>query len=87
MTSISSIQNMTGIVKIMKKSIMKIIMQLMCTFEPLLRIFKRIKFIFRSVSARTKFKGLTATSSSLIGSLPVVIVNCVVVVAECLNEL
>ena len=59
---------------------MKIIMLLICTFESLLRIFKRIKFIFRSVSARTKFKGLTATSLSLIGGSPVVIVSGVVVV-------
>ena len=55
----------------------------MSTFESLLKIFKRIKFIFRSVSARTKFNGLTATRSSLIGGLPVVIVIGVVVVAEC----
>ena len=55
----------------------------MSTFESLLKIFKRIKFIFRSVSARTKFNGLTATRSSLIGGLPVVIVSGVVVVAEC----
>lgn len=52
------------------------------SFESLLKIFNRIKFIFRSVSARTKFNGFTVTRSGLTGGLPVVIVSGSVVVAK-----
>ena len=54
----------------------------MGSFESWLKIFKRIKFIFRSVSARTKFNGFTAICSGLTGGLPLVTVIGSVVVAK-----